>query len=345
MNEALLIVNLGSPISARTGDVRSYLQEFLMDPLVLDIPSFWRRLLVYGPISLLRAKKSAHAYETVWDRERGSPLVFNTEDFVSRLQNLLGSGVRVAMGMRYSKPSLENSIRELLGNEHPHKLCIALMYPQYALSSTETAFLECERVLKKLNFSGRVQYLKDFHSEKEFIEAYAHRAKAVLPSEIEKDSLVLMSFHGIPERHISKLPSYRASACLTEGGSCCDLLDENNRNCYRAQCFSTARLIASELGLSNSQYRVSFQSRLGRTPWIKPYTDFVLKDLAEEGIKNVYVMCPAFVTDCLETLEEIQIREAEAFKSYGGESLKLVPCPNADPKWVELFASMYRRLG
>lgn len=343
-SEALLIVNLGSPKSTRISDVRRYLQEFLMDPLVLDIPIFWRLLLVYGPISLLRARKSAEAYASIWDKNRGSPLLYHTEDFVKGLRALLGSGVRVEMGMRYASPSLESSIQKILGDEHPQKLTIALMYPQYALSSTETALQQCERILKKFAFKGELRYIRDFYSRPEFIESFAQRAREVLPSNLEEDTRVVMSFHGIPERHIHKLPSYDASVCLSQNGKCCDVLTEQNKNCYRAQCFASARLLAKNLGLATSQYRVTFQSRLGRTPWIKPYTDYVLKDLAKEGIKKVYVMCPAFVTDCLETLEEIQKREAEAFREYGGDELTLVPCLNAHPKWIENFANLYRSM-
>jgi protoporphyrin/coproporphyrin ferrochelatase len=153
-----------------------------------------------------------------------------------------------------------------------------------------------------------------------------------------------MSFHGIPERHLSKLSGFDAGTCLAADRSCCARLTEANRDCYRAQSFSTARLLAETLGLRPEQYEVSFQSRLGRTPWIKPYTDFVLKDLAKRGYKKVYVVCPSFVTDCLETVEEIQIRESEAYRSYGGEELKLVPCLNADERWVDLFARMYPRM-
>lgn len=344
-SDALLIVNLGSPDSPSTSDVRKYLQEFLMDPYVIDIPKFWRSLLVYGPISIFRAKKSADAYKHIWDDKRGSPLIYHTIDFVRGLKALLNSNLKIEMAMRYANPSIENSLKKLLTSSSTKKLCIALMYPQFALSSTETARVECERVLKDLNFKGEVKYLQDFHSEPEFIEAFSHSAKKILPSSYDDKTLVLMSFHGIPERHIKKLDSYNSDFCLSSNGHCCDQLNENNKNCYRAQCYSTARLLAKSIGLASNQYRVSFQSRLGRTPWIKPYTDFVLKDLAAEGFKTIYVMCPAFVTDCLETLEEIQIRESEAFKSYGGEALHLIPCPNASKEWIEAFKNMYLRMG
>ena len=341
MKKALLVCNLGSPQSTKVSDVRSYLQEFLMDPYVIDIPKIPRALLVYTVISFVRAKKSAHAYGEIWDKERGSPLIFHSIDFVKGLRATLGEGYHVELGMRYAQPSIESGIKKLI-SQKPESLTIALMYPHYALSSTETAFQECERVIKQLGFTGKVKYIRDFYAAPVFIDAFASRAEAVLPKELPSDSRVLMSFHGIPERHLSKLPDYEPSACLTEGGKCCDQLTEKNKNCYRAQCFVTARLLAEKLQLSEEQYYVAFQSRLGRTPWISPYTDHVLEEWAKEGVKHVYVLCPAFVTDCLETLEEIEMREAESFVEAGGESLKLIPCPNASEKWIQGFSEMVR---
>jgi protoporphyrin/coproporphyrin ferrochelatase len=341
--EALVIINLGSPLSTRTSDVRAYLQEFLMDPYVLDIPKIWRALLVYGPISLSRAKKSAEAYATVWDSQRGSPLIYQTEDFVSLLQNNLGSSIEVAMAMRYAQPSIEAVLDKVLAN-NPDRITLAIMYPQFAMSSTQTALIEVKRVLETRQYTGEICSIGDFYDEPEFIEAFKLQGLKHLPPSFDEKTYVLMSFHGIPERHLSRLKSFEASSCLLENGTCCDRLSEKNKNCYRAQCYQTARLLAGELGLKPEQYGVSFQSRLGRTPWIKPYTDFVLKDLAAKGVQHVYVFCPSFVTDCLETLEEIQEREAESFREAGGSSLTLVPCLNAEPEWVELFAKMYTRV-
>lgn len=336
---AVLICNLGSPASTKVADVRAYLQEFLMDPYVIDIPLIPRALLVYTVISWVRAKKSVHAYSEIWDSKRGSPLLFHSIDFVKGLREALGDEYHVELGMRYAQPSIASGLKKLT-SQNPVSLTIALMYPHYALSSTETAFQECERVLKELNYQGKVKYVKDFYAAPEFIEAFKVRAKEMLPAELPKDSKVLMSFHGIPERHLSKLPDYEESSCLTEGRQCCDAISEKNKNCYRAQCYVTARLLADSLGLSKDQYFVSFQSRLGRTPWITPYTDHVLHEWAKDGVKDVFVMCPAFVTDCLETLEEIEMREAESFIEAGGRSLKLIPCPNSHPEWVKSFSTM-----
>jgi len=343
MAESLVVFNLGSPRSPAPKHVRPYLHQFLMDPYVIDLPWISRAALVYGVITWSRPRKSGHAYEAIWDAARGSPLIYHTQDFALKLQARLGSDVRVTYGMRYAQPSVEAAISEALSSA-PSKLSLCGMYPHHALSSNETLKQECLRVLKKLDYKGEVSWLKPFHSEPEFIDAFAAQARRHLPPVIDDKTYVLMSFHGIPERHLSKLPTYNSRHCLRPRGDCCDELNEKNRDCYRAQSFSTARLLAKALGIKQAQYSVSFQSRLGRTPWIKPYTDFVLKDLAQRGYRKVYVLCPSFVTDCLETLEEIRIREAEAFRSYGGEELTLIPCPNSDDVWVEGFARMYPRL-
>ena len=343
MAESLLILNLGSPKSPAPKHVRSYLHQFLMDPYVIDLPWVARAGLVYGVITWTRPRKSGHAYANIWDAERGSPLVYHTQDFVSKLQKLVGRDVEVSMAMRYAQPSLQKVLTEVVA-KNPERITLCSMYPQYALSSNETMLQECRRVLKKLKYRGEVRWLKPFHSEEEFVSAFVKRGRDTLPEKLDEQSYVLMSFHGIPERHIEKLPTHTKGSCLTRRGNCCDELTDKNRDCYRAQAFATARLLAKSLGIKQAQYSVSFQSRLGSTPWIKPYSDFVLKDLAERGFKKVYVFCPSFVTDCLETLEEIQIREAEAFRAHGGEELIQVPCPNSEDVWVEGFSKMYPRL-
>jgi ferrochelatase len=343
MAESLVIMNLGSPKSPAPKHVRPYLHQFLMDPYVIDLPWVARAALVFGAITWTRPRKSGHAYSNIWDPERGSPLVFHTEDFVAKLQQLVGPEVEVTMAMRYAQPSVMNVLKEVVA-KNPESITLCGMYPQYALSSNETLLQECRRVLKKLQYRGEVRWLKPFHSEPEYIAAFAAQGRKTLPAKIDDQTYVIMSFHGIPERHISKLPTHQKGACLTPRGNCCDELTEKNRDCYRAQSFSTARLLAKSLGLKQAQYSVCFQSRLGRTPWIRPYTDFVIKDLAERGYKKLYVFCPSFPTDCLETLEEIQMREADAFKAAGGEELTLVPCLNSNDDWVEGFAAMYPRL-
>jgi ferrochelatase len=338
----LLVMNLGSPSSTSVPDVRSYLQEFLMDPLVIDIPAVPRALLVYTVISLFRSRRSAKAYKKVWDSERGSPLLYHSEDFTHGVKEILGDGYHVELGMRYAEPRVEDALKKLVAS-NSEKITIALMYPHYALSSTETAEQKCEEILDALNFQGERVYIKDFFAAPEFIDALSKRATEHLPEVLGPNDRVLMSFHGIPERHLSKLPSYEEDYCLTAGGRCCDQITEHNSSCYRAQCFETARLLAADLGLTDEQYFVSFQSRLGRTPWIKPYTDLVLEEWAKEGIENVYVMCPAFVADCLETLEEIEMEAKEEFIEHGGKSLELIPCLNAHKSWLQNFVSMMEK--
>ncbi|MEO5668247.1 MAG: ferrochelatase [Bdellovibrionota bacterium] len=343
MSESLVVLNLGSPKSPTPKHVRSFLHQFLMDPLVIDLPWISRAALVFGVITWVRPRKSGRAYASIWNAERGSPLIFNTENFVAKLQRRMGKNVEVTMAMRYAQPSVESVLKDVVA-KNPEKITLCAMYPQYALSSNETVLRECQRALKKFEYKGEVAWLKPFHSEPEFIASFASQGRKLLPPVIDDKTYVLMSFHGIPERHLSKLPTYEPGQCLTPRGSCCDELTSRNRDCYRAQSFSTARLLAKALGIKQAQYSVSFQSRLGRTPWIKPYTDFVIRDLAERGYKKIFVFCPSFVTDCLETLEEIQIREAEAFRAHGGEELTLIPCLDSEDMWVDEFAKMVPRM-
>lgn len=314
-----------------------------MDPLVIDVPKVPRALLVYSVISIFRSRKSSEAYKKVWDDKRGSPLLYHSEDFTEGVQKLLGEDYHVELGMRYAEPRVEDAIKKLVAT-NPKKITMALMYPHYALSSTETAERKCNEILNKIGFRGERVFIKDFFAAPEFIDALAKSATDFLPEVLGPKDRVLMSFHGIPERHLSKLPSYKEGHCLSADGRCCDQLTEHNKNCYRAQCYETARLLAKELGLTDQQYLVSFQSRLGRTPWIKPYTDLVLEDWGKKGIENVYVMCPAFVADCLETLEEIEMEAEEEFVEAGGKSLALIPCLNSRPDWVENFVEMKNRL-
>ena len=327
--KGLLVVNLGTPDSTEVSDVRRYLGQFLNDPRVLDINPIGRRALVHGVILRTRPAKSAEAYRKVWDAERGSPLLYHGLDLVEGLRKVYGSAVPVELAMRYQNPSIESAVRKLRSQGVEH-LVVFPLFPQYSSAATGSAFEETLQVVSKhWNVPG-ITMVKDYYEHPAFINAWLPDCKKVL--EEKKPELLLMSFHGLPERHCEK-SDWTDSHCLKKE-NCCGSIVEANRDCYRAQCYATARALASALGLSDKQYQVSFQSRLGKTPWIKPYTDEVLEELQKSGVKKLAVVCPSFTADCLETLEEVGIGLKEDFLSAGGEDFNLIDCLNSNPVWV-----------
>lgn len=324
----LLLINLGSPQAPTRGPVKTYLDEFLMDKYVIDLPAPLRFLLVRGVITPFRASKSAEAYAKIW-RAEGSPLVHYTRTFAELLARELPSW-DVRWAMRYGAPSIASQLKDWAVSD----ISVVPLYPQYAESSSRTAI---DRVKQELNATPQpARILQDFFAEPEYIASEVKHIKEAL-SGFAADHL-LLSFHGLPEHHMSKL---HAERCFTP--NCCNRVDAENRLCYRAQCFASARAIRAGLDYPESKFTVAFQSRLGRRPWIKPYTDLVATELAQNGVKRLLVACPSFVADCLETLEEIEMRLKEQFIADGGTDLKLVPALNDDPFWVKGFASMLTR--
>ena len=334
--QGLLLVNLGTPDAPETGAVRRYLREFLSDPRVLDIPAPARWALLELLILPTRPARSAEAYRKVWTQE-GSPLLVHSRTLAARLEDALGQKWSVALGMRYGKPSLASAL-EQLATAGARTLTLLPLYPQYASSSTGSTL---ERVYALAGKAWNVPALRvvpPFFNHPAFLDAWAEVARPVL-AEAQPDH-VLFSFHGLPERHIRK-SDVSGRHCLQFSG-CCDVAVAENRWCYRAQCVSTARSLAARLGLPVEQTTVGFQSRLGRTPWLKPYTDLLLGELAAKGVRRLAVLCPAFVADCLETLEEIGIRARADFLRAGGEALTLVPSLNAHPAWVRAVVQFVR---
>ena len=327
-----LLINLGTPEAPTPQAVSLFLKLFLSDPLVIDIPSLFRWFLVHIFIVPRRSKKVAKAYKSIWT-DRGSPLRFHTEDLARALQTRVGNGAEVRWAMRYGEPSMES----VLTGVEPHQEIKALpLYPQYALSSTQSSVNELKVVVKKLKLKNKVEFLPHFYQYDEFISAYGNVFKRHAPAHWDH---VLFSFHGLPVRHLTQL-AQRGSDCSLRA-NCCDQIHSSNHSCYRAQSHYSAHKIASELGLTRDEYTISFQSRLGRAEWIKPYTDTWLEEAASQEIKNLVVICPSFVADCLETLEEIKIRECENFKKRGGESLTLIPCLNSEPIWVHTVENFF----
>jgi ferrochelatase len=326
----VLILNLGTPESPSTSHVRAYLRQFLSDPRVIDIPAIGRWMLLNLIILPFRPRKSAEAYEKIWTSD-GSPLLVHTRAFSEKLQAALPENFRVAYAMRYGNPSVTSGIESLL-SQGVDDLIIFPMYPQYAASSTGSSLEEAFRILGARWNVPPVRVIGPFHGDPGFLDAFASIGRPMLES--MRPDHVLFSFHGLPERQIRKSESFEGH-CLKADDSCCASLSWKNQYCYRAQSFETARQLARRLQLAPAQYSICFQSRLGRTPWIKPYTDLQLPELAKQGKKKILVFEPSFVADCLETLEEISLRARATFLEAGGERLELVPSLNGSDVWVK----------
>lgn len=329
----VLLLNLGTPDAPRPAEVRRYLREFLSDPRVIDINPVGRWLLLNLMILPLRPRRSAEAYAKIWGPD-GSPLLTNGHALRDAVAERL-SEIPVALAMRYGSPSIGEGLDELHARGCDHVVVLPL-YPQYASSSTGSSVEAVYREAGRRWNTPFVSVVPPFYDDLRFVEAFAQVGQPVLDT-LAPDH-VLMSFHGLPERHMQKSdPTGRH--CLQSDG-CCEKLVDANRNCYRAQCFATARALAGRLGLPEAKWSVSFQSRLGRTPWIRPYTDERIVELARAGVQRMAVFCPAFVADCLETLEEIGMRAQADFQAAGGEALQLVPSLNAHPAWVDAVVGL-----
>ncbi|MFL5814962.1 MAG: ferrochelatase [Bdellovibrionia bacterium] len=343
----VLLINLGTPdgepIHGPSAEqVKVYLRQFLMDRFVVDIPFVFRWLLVNGIILRTRPEQSAEAYRKIWT-ENGSPLLHYhlklSEGVAERLSKDLGiEPDKIQPAMRYGSPSIPAAL-QILSDLGVNEVLLVPLYPQYSLAATESSLVECKEWAAKNAPSMKFSEFPAFYEDEPFIDAFAQVARDSLQG-YDYDHL-LFSFHGLPERHVRKTDRSGGNHCLKKS-DCCAQITDANRDCYRAQCYATARALAKKLGLSSDQYTVCFQSRLGRTPWIRPYTDIVYQELAARGVKKVAVMCPAFVADCLETLEEIQIRGREQYIQLGGEDLKLVPSLNDSPFWMDGLSKMIK---
>ena len=329
--KGILLVNLGTPDSAKVPDVRKYLREFLMDKRVIDIPFFNRWMLINFIIAPLRSPKSAKEYERLFD-EKGSPLKYYGYEVRDKLRELISEkGYQVELSMRYQTPTIQEGLDTLKNCESIH---VIPLFPQYASASTGSVQDKVMEIVKDWQIIPDIKFTSRFFEEELFLETIVDRAKELM-AKTNYDHF-LFSYHGIPERQISK--GSIGNQC--KFGDCCNTLHKNNRYCYRAQCFATTRLLVERLGLSEKQYSVSFQSRLGKTPWIKPYTDVVLEILAEQGVKKVLAFSPSFIADCLETTVEVGETYNEDFIKAGGEQWDLVPSLNAEDKWVQCLEKM-----
>jgi ferrochelatase len=332
----VLLLNLGTPDSPSVPDVRRYLREFLQDPRVIDINPIGRWLLLNLFILPFRPAKSAKAYQSIWG-ERGSPLLFHSQDLAAGVARTLGPGYVVELAMRYGQPSIASALTKLRAAD-PRKIVVLPLFPQYSSAASGSALERVYELVRQEWNVPAVESIAPFYDDPGFIAAFAQVAEKHLAP--FRPDFVLFSYHGLPERHMRK-SDLTGAHCL-QSPTCCDAIGPANRNCYRAQCYATTRALAAKLGLGADGHSVSFQSRLGRTPWIHPYTDQVLPELAKAGKKRLAVMSPAFVADCLETVEEIAIRAKEQWRSLGGEDLLLVPSLNAESSWISAVAQLVR---
>ncbi len=333
--KGILLVNLGTPDSPATADVRKYLDQFLMDERVIDIPKLNRTLLVKGIIVPFRSPKTAKLYKEIWN-ENGSPLLFYSRLQAKMLQERLGSDYHVELAMRYQSPSIESALANLKAGL-VESIQVIPMFPQYASASTGSVMQLVMELVSKWPTVPPISFVNSFHDNELMIKVFAENAKK---HHVESYDHVLFSFHGLPERQLLKC-DHTGSYCL-KSADCCQTLNDTNKFCYSAQGHDTARLIAKELNLSKDQYTVCFQSRLGKEPWVQPYTTDVLKKLAAEGKKRLLVFSPAFVADCLETLYEITVEYHEEFKALGGDHVQLVESLNDSPVFIEALAGMVK---
>jgi ferrochelatase len=333
MSKAVLLVNLGSPDSTSVPDVRRYLNEFLMDERVIDLPWLTRRFVV-GMILIKRPAESAHAYDKVWTKE-GSPLIAISRHVQTALQKRVN--VPVELAMRYQNPSIESAIKGLKAKGADDVFLIPL-FPHYAMSSYETAVVRVRELAAKLAPGMKITVQPPYYDSPDYINALVASAEPFLKQEYDH---LLFSYHGIPERHIKKSDT-TGCHCLTRP-DCCEVPSPAQATCYRAQCFKTTAAFVAKAGVPAGKYSVSFQSRLGKDPWLKPYTDYEFLRLAQEGKKRMLVICPAFVSDCLETIEEIGMRGCTDFLNASGKEFTRIPCMNEHPQWITALENMINR--
>lgn len=332
--QGVLLINLGTPDSPSTSDVRTYLGEFLMDERVIDIPLISRALLVKGIIVPFRGPKSAKLYKAIWSDTTGSPLMHNSIMQKELLQERLGEGYQVELAMRYQSPSIESALNKLK-DAQVNSIKVIPMFPHYASASTGSVLEKVMELVRKWQTIPNISFINSFHDNELMIEVFSDNGKKHHPETYDH---ILFSFHGLPQRQLEKSDHSQKHCLKVE--NCCSALTENNKFCYSAQCHDTARLIAKKLDLPKEKYTVCFQSRLGKDPWVQPYTSVVIEELAKKGVKRLLVFCPAFVADCLETVYEVTVEYGDEFKELGGEHVQLVESLNDHPLWIEAMRGM-----
>ena len=332
--KGVLLVNLGTPDSPKTADVRKYLDEFLMDGRVIDINPVTRALLVKGAIVPFRAPKSAKLYREIWSDQDGSPLLYYSIQQAKLLQERLGDDYQVELAMRYQSPSIESALEKLKA-ANIDSLKVVALFPQYASASSGSVYQKVMELVSKWLTIPDLSFVNSFHNNELMIENFAENGRKYHPETYDH---ILFSFHGLPQRQLIKSDPTQKHCLKVD--NCCATLTDANKFCYSAQCHDTARLIAEKLNLPKEKYTICFQSRLGNDPWVKPYTVEVVAELAKKGVKKMLVFCPAFVADCLETVYEVSVEYQEEFKALGGEKIQLVESLNDSPKFIEALKEM-----
>lgn len=327
--KGVLLVQLGTPDAPTTADVRRYLTEFLMDGRVMDIPTLGRNLLVKGVIVPKRAAQSAATYATIWDEVNGSPLMYYSIVQQKMLQEQLGEEYHVELAMRYQNPSIESALQKMEGMML-ESIKVIPLFPQYASATSGSVIDKVMEIMRSWQYIPQVSFVNSFCEDDLMIETFAEHGQR---HDIPSFDHFLFSYHGLPVRQLGKVDPTGELNCPDNGCEICK--KQTNPYCYVSQCYATTRAIAQKLNIPEDKYTVCFQSRLGKTPWIQPYTSDSLHDLANKGVKRLLVFSPAFVADCIETLDEIQVEYAEEFKELGGEEVVMVESLNDDPKWIQ----------
>ena len=334
--KGVLIVNLGTPDSPSTADVRKYLDEFLMDGRVIDVNPVWRAALVKGIIVPFRGPKSAKLYKEIWSNQSGSPLMHFSLRQLELLRQKLGDEYQVELAMRYQSPSIESAL-DKLKDAKVDSIRVLPLFPHYASASSGSVLEKVMGLLSKWLTIPPISFVNSFHDNPKMIEVFARNGEKHQPETFDH---ILFSFHGLPQRQLIK-SDHSGVHCL-KVANCCSTLTENNKFCYSAQCYHTARLIAERLNIPKENYTVCFQSRLGKDPWVQPYTSRVIKELATRNVKSLLVFCPAFVADCLETVYEVTVEYGDEFKALGGERVQLVESLNDHPLWIEAMEELVK---
>lgn len=332
--KGVLLVNLGTPDSPSTSDVRKYLGEFLMDPRVIDVNPVLRTFLVKGIIVPFRSPKSAKLYQKIWSDTTGSPLMYYSILQRDLLRESLGDAYQVELAMRYQSPSIQSALdkfKEALVDD----IQVIPLFPQYASASTGSVYDKVMEVISTWPTKPSISFINSFHDDDLMIATFAENAQKHKPETYDH---ILFSFHGLPQRQLIKA-DHTHKHCL-KVVDCCNTLTDANKTCYSAQSHHTAKLIAEKLNIPKEKYTICFQSRLGSDPWVQPYTSEIVAKLAAEGKKRVLVFCPAFVADCLETVYEVTVEYHEEFKAAGGEHMQLVESLNDSPLFIESLKRM-----
>ena len=332
VEKAVLLLNVGTPDEPTTKAVRPYLSQFLNDPRVIDLPWLARKILVNLIIVPFRSPKSAKLYQQLWTKN-GSPLIFHGKNLRDRLQEKLGSGHKVILAMRYGNPSIAQAIQEIKISGIQEVIAVPL-YPQFAMSTTETSVEEVKKQLKKQKCSAELKVVSEFYANPRFLNAFANQ---IGKYGIDNYEHVVFSYHGLPNRHVEKIhPQQKTDTC-----TCTDQFPEHGRQCYKAQCYETSRQLAARLKLEREQYTVAFQSRLSNN-WLQPFTDQTLEKLQESGVKKILLTAPSFVADCLETTVELGIEYRESFEKSPSNKLQMVESLNSNNDWVEVLTELVK---